>query len=122
MRILIDMNLSPRWVEVLRQAGWEAKHWVDVGDPRAPDRIIMEWARESGYFVFTHDLDFGTALALTHAQGPSVIQVRAQNVSPAHLSDVVVEAIRQCERQLLAGALVTVDEARTRVRVLPIGR
>lgn len=122
MRILIDMNLSPRWVEVLRQAGWETEHWVDVGDPRAPDRSIMDWARESGYIVFTHDLDFGTALALTYAQGPSVIQVRAQNVSPVHLSDVVVEAIRQCERHLLAGALVTIDEARTRVRVLPIGR
>ena len=71
MRILIDMNFSPCWVEVLRQAGWEAEHWVDVGDPRAPDRSIMEWARESGYIVFTHDLDFGIALALTRAQGPA---------------------------------------------------
>ena len=36
----------------------------------------MAWARENGYVVFTHDLDFGTLLALTRDAGPSVIQVR----------------------------------------------
>jgi len=42
----------------------------------------MAWARANGHVVFTHDLDFGTTLALTHAAGPSVIQVRGQNVLP----------------------------------------
>ena len=31
----------------------------------------MDWALTNGYAVFTHDLDFGTLLALTHATGPS---------------------------------------------------
>jgi predicted nuclease of predicted toxin-antitoxin system len=42
MRILIDMNLSPQWVEVLGQHGFEAAHWQQVGDPRAPDHEIMQ--------------------------------------------------------------------------------
>lgn len=33
-----------------------------------------------GYTVFTHNLDFGTVLALTHATGPSVFHIRAQDI------------------------------------------
>jgi len=80
----------------------------------------MGWAREHQHVVFTHDLDFGTLLALTRATGPSVIQVRTQNVPPAHLEAVMVGAIRSYEWQLQEGALVTVDEARGKVRMLPI--
>ncbi len=80
----------------------------------------MRWANANGYVVFTHDLDFGTALALTHDAGPSVVQVRAHNVLPDHLASVVVAALAQCEAALAAGALVVVDEHRSRVRILPL--
>ena len=36
----------------------------------------MQWAITNGYAVFTHDLDFGTMLALSGADGPSVLPVR----------------------------------------------
>ncbi len=42
MKFLIDMNLSPRWVEVFVAAGLDATHWSAIGDPRATDRSIME--------------------------------------------------------------------------------
>jgi predicted nuclease of predicted toxin-antitoxin system len=122
MKLLIDMNLSPRWVEVFERNGWQAIHWSAVGDPRATDRAIMEWANANQYVVFTHDLDFGTLLAITHAKGPSVIQVRAQDVLPEHLQGVVVPAMRQHERLLEAGALVMVDESTSRARILPLNR
>jgi len=48
MKIVIDMNLSPDWVKVLEDAGWETVHWSTVGDMRATDDIIMAWARENG--------------------------------------------------------------------------
>ncbi len=76
MKLLIDMNLSPEWVDELESHGWHAVHWSTVGVPAATDRMIMDWAREHGYVVFTHDLDFGAVLAATRAIGPSVIQVR----------------------------------------------
>jgi len=81
----------------------------------------MAWAREQRHAVFTHDLDFGTLLALTRAIGPSVIQVRSQDVLPAHLEEIVIVTIRRYESQLQSGALVTVDESRGKVRLLPIG-
>jgi len=71
--------------------------------------------------VFTHDLNFGTLLALTRDSGPSVIQVRTHDVLPAHLEQLAITATRTYEPQLQQGAIVTVDESRSRVRILPIG-
>jgi predicted nuclease of predicted toxin-antitoxin system len=122
MRILIDMNLAPAWGEVFQRQGWVAVHWSTTGDPHATDQTIMSWARENGHVVFTHDLDFGTLLAVSGAEGPSVIQVRAQDVMPTNLEGAVVTTIRTYEAVLEAGALITIDEARARIRILPIGR
>jgi predicted nuclease of predicted toxin-antitoxin system len=120
LRIVIDMNLSPDWVAALAPHGCSAVHWSNVGDPRADDATIMAWAASNGHIVFTHDLDFGTLLALTHARGPSVIQLRARNVLPDHCLNLLLAALQQHASELSAGALVVVDEAAARVRVLPI--
>jgi predicted nuclease of predicted toxin-antitoxin system len=122
MKLLIDMNLSPAWVDFLARHGWDAVHWSTIGDPRADDRTIMTWARDHGYAVFTHDLDFGTILAATRAEGPSVVQIRAQDVLPVHLGPIVLAALQQFREDLTAGALVTVDERTSRARILPINR
>lgn len=121
MKIVIDMNLSPDWVEVLKDAGWESVHWSTVGDMRATDDVIMSWARENEYVVFTHDLDFGVLLALTQAESPSVIQVRTQDVFPETLGKRLVKVLQEHQATLEKGALLTVDEAKARVRVLPFG-
>ncbi len=63
MKLLLDLNLSPDWLPLLRERGFEAVHWSEVGDGRAPDAEIMRWAREHEHVVFTHDLDFGILLA-----------------------------------------------------------
>jgi predicted nuclease of predicted toxin-antitoxin system len=63
----------------------------------------MAWSREHQHIVFTHDLDFGTLLALTRASGPGVVQVRAQDVLSEHLEPIVVGAIRRDEAQLQKG-------------------
>lgn len=120
MKILIDMNLSPDWVDVLAGHDITAVHWSTVGDPRAEDSELMSWARVNQHVVFTHDLDFGAALALTQAESPSVIQVRTQDVTPAHLETAVVEVLKQNESLLEAGALIVLDEGRARVRILPL--
>ncbi len=44
LKILVDMNLSPQWVDTLRKNGIEAIHWFTIGDPKAKDHVIMEWA------------------------------------------------------------------------------
>ena len=114
------MNLSPEWVPLLRQNGFEALHWSEIGRATAADDEVLQWARENQAVVFTHDLDFGVLLAHTESAGPSVIQVRAQNVTPANLGNLVLSALSTHGAALDAGALITVDETRARVRILPI--
>jgi len=114
------MNLSPAWIPTLEAAGFEAIHWSLVGDPRAIDAEVMGWAKAQGYMVFTHDLDFGAILASTGASGPSVVQVRTQDVTPEHLGDLVIGALRQFEEVILRGAIISVDESRMRSRILPL--
>ncbi|WP_375472301.1 DUF5615 family PIN-like protein [uncultured Nostoc sp.] len=120
MKILIDMNLSPDWVAVFQRYNISSVHWSTIGNPREKDAIIMEWARTNSYIVFTHDLDFGTLLAATGADTPSVIQVRAQDILPNSIENLVVSALNQFESLLESGALVTIDQAQSRVRILPI--
>lgn len=120
VKIVIDMNLSPDWVPALEAAGWTAIHWALVADPKASDRTIADWAQANGHVVLTHDLDFGTILALTHRKGPSVIQVRGQDVLPDQMGGLVIAAIRQHEDDLLAGAILVVEQRKNRVRILPI--
>jgi predicted nuclease of predicted toxin-antitoxin system len=63
MKILIDMNLSPTWVQFLVAHGIDAAHWSTIGDASAPDSRIMDYAASNKLVVFTHDLDFGMLLA-----------------------------------------------------------
>lgn len=118
-KILVDMNLSPQWVPLLEAAGWEAVHWSNAGAPNASDAEIMAWARARGHVVFTHDLDFGALLAATGALGPSVIQVRTEDLFPEAIGSLVVKALRQFQAELSRGALITIDVARSRARILP---
>ncbi len=120
MKILIDMNLPPRWVQVFTEAGWEAIHWSQVGEPTANDREIMSWASDKGYIVFTHDLDFSALLSATQGEGPSVIQVRTQNILPEAIGKLVIHSLKQFRSELEKGAVVTLDPGRARVRILPL--
>ncbi|MFB2767859.1 DUF5615 family PIN-like protein [Pelatocladus sp. BLCC-F211] len=122
MKILIDMNLSPDWVVVFERYNIESVHWSSVGNPHERDTVIMEWAKAYGYIVFTHDLDFGSLLAASQAETPSVIQVRTQDVLPVSIENLVISALQQFECELKLGALVTIDKAQYRVRILPIRR
>jgi len=122
MKLLVDMNLSPRWVTLLAGAGVEAVHWSTVGAMNAPDSEIMAHALANDFVVLTHDLDFSAILAATHGEKPSVVQLRADDVSPDMIGRQVLVALRQMEAELQEGALVTVDPNRTRLRVLPLQR
>jgi predicted nuclease of predicted toxin-antitoxin system len=120
MKLLIDMNLSPRWVDTLANAGVEATHWSLLGAHNALDSEIMSYAHANDYVVLTHDLDFSAILAATQGEKPSVVQIRAEEVSPEAIGSQVIIALRQMATELENGALLTVDLNRTRMRVLPL--
>ncbi|MEQ1891951.1 MAG: DUF5615 family PIN-like protein [Planctomycetota bacterium] len=120
MKVLVDVNLSPAWVAFLGEAGIDAQHWGAVGDMRAPDHEVMEWAMKNDHVVFTHDLDFSALLASSGNPGPSVIQFRTHDVMPEALGPLVVSLLRQHEAALEKGSILSVDLLGGRIRALPI--
>ncbi|MET3108524.1 putative nuclease of putative toxin-antitoxin system [Oxalobacteraceae bacterium GrIS 2.11] len=120
MKLIIDMNLSPRWIAALVNAGIEATHWSLLGASNASDFEIMTFAQLNDYIVLTHDLDFGAILAATHGEKPSVVQIRSDDVSPDVIGIPVVAALFQMASELEKGALLTVEPNRTRMRLLPL--
>ena len=120
MKLLVDMNLSPRWIGLLVDNGIEAAHWSTLGANNAPDTEIMTYASANGYVVLTHDLDFSAILAATHGEKPSVVQIRADDVSPDIIGLQVITALRQMASELADGALLTIEPNRTRMRLLPL--
>ncbi|MEA2327377.1 MAG: hypothetical protein QOE68_2336 [Thermoanaerobaculia bacterium] len=114
------MCLSPEWVDYFTTQGIEARHWSDLGDPKASDGVIMDFARHHQMIVFTHDLDFGRILTLTQAVGPSVIQVRSKDPFPEVIGVLVASAMVEHAAHLAAGVLLTIEPDRMRVRILPI--
>lgn len=120
MKILIDMNLSPFWAVFLNENHIEAVHWSTVGRATDQDFVIFEHARLNNYIVFTNDLDFGSILAATNANAPSVFQIRGQNLLPDVIGERVVECLKQYEYYLEEGSLVTLFDQKSKVRILPL--
>jgi predicted nuclease of predicted toxin-antitoxin system len=121
MRFLIDMNLSPKWASTLAQSGIEAMHWSMIGPAYASDPEIMAYAKERGLVVLTNDLDFGSILAATGGNAPSVVQLRTDDCRVETIAELVIQSIVQAEDQLMMGALVTIETTKLRITSLPIG-
>ena len=96
MKLLIEMNLSPRWVKTLADAGVEAEHWSSFGEATATDSAIMGFARAHGYVLLTHNLDFGSILAAIQGEKPSVVQIRSEDVSPEGVGKAGIDTLGQC--------------------------
>ncbi len=121
MNIVLDMNISYQWVNVLQAAGYTCKHWIEIGPANATDAEIFDWAKTNNYIIFTHDLDFGAILASSNSSCPSVIQIRRTQFFPDN-SIIVQETLQylsQFEESLSTGALITIDEFKAKVRILP---
>ena len=120
MKILIDMNLPPDLVVKLYENKIEAVHWSTIGNGRAEDEEIFQFARQHDFVVLTHDLDFSAILASTRGTKPSVIQLRTLDLLAGELPKVVSRVLRDFQLELQNGALIVIEPARTRVRILPL--
>jgi predicted nuclease of predicted toxin-antitoxin system len=91
-----------------------------VGRADAPDIEIVAYAKANGYVILTHDLDFSAILAATQGGKPSVVQIRTDDLNPDAIGGTITQALRQMAEKLEAGALLSVDPKRTRLRLLPL--
>ncbi len=93
-----------------------------IGDIGAADSVLAGCPISNGLIVLTQDLDFGALLAASSDSGPSVVQIRSGDTLPETISENVVSALEPLSEELDAGALITIDIDRSRLRMLPIRR
>jgi len=122
VKLLVDMNLSPGWVDRLARHGFEAVHWSTIGAATAPDAEILKLANEHAFVLITNDLDFSAILAASGGASPSVVQIRSQDLLSDEVVSIVAKALDAHREDIERGALLSIDEAGTRVRVLPLRR
>ncbi len=88
---------------------------------RSSDREIMGYAKSDGMVIVSADTDFGTLLAESHANGPSVILFRQEGRRrPGQLAMLLLSNLDSFEVDLQHGAVVVFGAQRIRIRTLPI--
>jgi predicted nuclease of predicted toxin-antitoxin system len=120
VRVLADAGVSPDTVLFLTQQGHDAVHVRTLGMQRAADHAIVEHARNNQRVVLTFDLDFGDILALGVVKKPSVILLRLSDERPDAVNQRLSTVIGEQHEALESGALIVVEDARYRLRKLPI--
>ncbi|HEY66393.1 MAG TPA: DUF5615 family PIN-like protein [Caldilineae bacterium] len=120
MRFLADMGISPRAVTFLREQGCEAIHLHEEGLDCLEDPAILAKAREEGFILLTHDLDFGELIAASGARLPSVIVFRLRDMRPENVNRYLQRILEEHAEVLMNGAIISVTEGRIRVRPLPL--
>ena len=122
MKFLIDQNRSPRLAELLREAGHDAVHTLDLGLETADDEVLLRLAIDQARVVVSGDTDFGTLLATTNLLAPSVILFRGRHHRVAEeQAAVILTHLDNLTPDLDTGAIVVVTDDRIRIRRLPIG-
>ncbi len=121
MRFLVDMCVDTRVAEWLRSAGHDAVHLRDQGLQRLPNGEIFRKATLEGRTVVTFDLDFSEIAALSRGERASVISFRLNNARHEHVIERLTAVLAESAAALDKGAVISVEEARHRVRYLPAG-
>jgi predicted nuclease of predicted toxin-antitoxin system len=115
VRLLIDNDLSWRLARALRQAGHDAIHVADQGLDREPDAGVARSAGSEDRILLTRDGDFGPIVAASGRAKPSVIHLRTRDGRPSAGAALLIGLLPRIEPDLLAGALVTIDDTVVRI-------
>jgi predicted nuclease of predicted toxin-antitoxin system len=122
MKVLLDQGLPRSTAALLRARGIDALHVAEMGLSAATDAAILEQGRTDERTIVTLDADFHLLLAVTGATRPSVIRLRIEGLRAEALAALLESVLAQCADDLAAGAAVTVQPKRLRVRRLPLIR
>lgn len=122
IKLLLDQGLPRSAVQYLSDGDMHTLHVGNIGAFAASDEEILELARRDGRIVVTLDADFHALLALSGASSPSVIRVRIEGLRGQDLAQLLRDTLSICHEELRQGALVTVQDKRIRLRLLPLIR
>lgn len=97
MRLLADLHIAPRTVQILCQLGHDVARVSDLAPPTLPDADIVSLAIHERRVVLTQDLDFSRLVALSGAREPSLISLRLSSSQIEHVNSILQHALPNLE-------------------------
>ena len=120
MKFLADMGISPKTVDFLIALEFESIHLSALKLNKMPDSEILNKAKNEGFILLTHALDFSELVAASKAKLPSVIIFRLRNMQPNNVNSTLKTIVTNHSSTLKQGAIISVTDSQIRVRQLPI--
>jgi predicted nuclease of predicted toxin-antitoxin system len=114
------MPLPPALANWLAAQGHDAVHASAEGLNRSTDTEILIRAREETRTVITADLDYPRLLALTGAEGLSLILFRGGDWSEPDVTVRMQQILHVLAESEITRSIIVIDRARVRRRRLPI--
>ncbi len=105
----------------LRELGHECTHVGEIGMSKATDHEILARSAENRAMIVTLDADFHAMVAVSGAQGPSVIRLRIQGLDADGIVQIIQNVLSTFRADLESGALVTVKAHKITCHKLPVG-
>jgi len=113
MKILLDTCVWNGCIPEIEAAGhdveWAGDWGIDPGDEEILDR-----ARQNGQILITLDKDFGEIAVVRRRQHPGIVRIVGGSVGT--FARRVLFVIERYSEDLLAGAIVTAETSRIRIR------
>lgn len=120
MRLLADVHISPRTVQLLNEIGHDVIPVQSVLSADAQDETIVLKAVELSRVILTQDLGFSGILASTGATRPSLVSLRLSDPRVEGVNSRLRQVLSNLENEVLAGVIATVEDDRVRTRRLPV--
>lgn len=120
MRLLADLHISPRTVELLRSLGHDVVRADELLPATAADEALVSRAIEERRAILTQDLDLSAIIALAGKNRPSLISLRLSSSRIEYVNTILQKILPAVEQDVLSGMIITVEDDRIRRRPLPI--
>ena len=120
MKFLLDMPISPKIADWLKETGYDAVHARDLNLSKAPDEEILKEAQRQERILLTMDLDFPRIFSLSKIFSIGVILFRSRDPRPKLMQERLSLLLKTHSESQIASSIVIIEDFRIRMRNLPI--
>jgi predicted nuclease of predicted toxin-antitoxin system len=119
MRLFCDQNIPLETVAFLRSLGHDVHGTRDVALSMASDEDVLRFAIAENRVLVTYNADFSDLREFPPGTHAGIIRLRLAEQTAEILHPILHRAFQQLADKDLDGKLVTVSEARVRIRAQP---